>query len=224
MDCVKCGAPLPAQSLICTYCGALNDVDLRAIHAQAKKGSVSDRICPRCNAPLESIDIGRTTPFFIEHCDRCLGLFFDPGELDQLLDVSAEKVHDVDLQRMQTIIEQEGISEFRGVEYIKCPVCRDRMNRKSCGARAGVVVDACKEHGVWLDGGELSQLLKWVKAGGKVHDAEVRLEEANRELRKRKQRMEELAACDRGTSFGSDARCGGVEIGGLLGLLARLLD
>jgi Zn-finger nucleic acid-binding protein len=52
------------------------------------------------------------------------------------------------------------------VVYKKCPICRDLMNRKSFGARSGVVIDICKEHGTWLNGGELRKLMEWKRAGG----------------------------------------------------------
>jgi Zn-finger nucleic acid-binding protein len=59
-----------------------------------------------------------------------------------------------------------------GVTYIKCPVCAKLMNRVNFGAKSGVIVDRCKEHGVWLDGGELRHLFEWMKAGGKLLDQE----------------------------------------------------
>jgi Zn-finger nucleic acid-binding protein len=33
-----------------------------------------------------------------------------------------------------------------------------------------VVVDQCRNHGVWLEGGELHRLMEWKKAGGQVLD------------------------------------------------------
>jgi len=42
------------------------------------------------------------------------------------------------------------------------------MNRINFGTKSGVIVDRCKEHGVWLDGGELRHLFEWMKAGGKL--------------------------------------------------------
>jgi Zn-finger nucleic acid-binding protein len=30
------------------------------------------------------------------------------------------------------------------------------------------VIDQCKVHGVWLDGGEITHLLEWKKAGGQI--------------------------------------------------------
>ena len=61
------------------------------------------------------------------------------------------------------------------------------MNRVNFGTNSGVIVDRCKDHGVWLDGGELRQLFEWMKAGGKLLQQEREAEQrkiAERELRK----------------------------------------
>jgi Zn-finger nucleic acid-binding protein len=70
------------------------------------------------------------------------------------------------------------------------------MNRVNFGASSGVVVDRCKEHGVWLDGGELRHLFEWMKAGGKLlqqkKDDEQRAAEA-RELEREKRKLQSQA-------------------------------
>ena len=191
MDCVKCGAPLPAKSNTCTYCGALNDTDLRAIHRDAKHAPDSDRFCPRCSVKMSTIDLGIEGKFFIERCAKCFGIFFDPAELEALIDKSVSNVYVIDRQRMAAIIEQESVADFVSVTYVKCPVCRELMNRKSYGSRSGVIVDICKPHGVWMDGGELRQLLKWTKAGGKLYDDKRQAERARAEELERKRRRSE---------------------------------
>ena len=40
------------------------------------------------------------------------------------------------------------------------------MNRKLHGRRSGVIIDSCRDHGIWLDAGELRQLMEWTRAGG----------------------------------------------------------
>jgi Zn-finger nucleic acid-binding protein len=40
------------------------------------------------------------------------------------------------------------------------------MNRVNFGKRSGVIVDVCKEHGVWFDRGELTQAIEFVAKGG----------------------------------------------------------
>jgi Zn-finger nucleic acid-binding protein len=40
------------------------------------------------------------------------------------------------------------------------PSCGELMNRSLHGKRSGVVVDGCRDHGLWLDAGELRQLME----------------------------------------------------------------
>ena len=224
MDCVKCGAPLPPKSNVCTYCGALNDTDLRAIHRDAKKGPETDRICPQCAIKLETIDLGIEGKFYIERCDKCLGIFFDPGELEALIDKSVSNVYQVDHQRMVALIEEEGVSDFVSVRYAKCPVCHDLMNRKSYGSRSGVIADVCKEHGVWLTGGELGQLLKWVKAGGRIYDDRRKAEEERRQELSRKKRKPKLVDYDQLAWGPESSSCSDTELfKGILGFIVRLM-
>ncbi len=186
MDCLNCAAPLPAKSAKCRHCGTLNDVDLRTVHRSVASTAASDRKCPRCETLMESVDLGFEGGFFIERCDRCLGLFFDPGELEHVLSVSAQNVHEVDRQRLQVMIAEEYANTPRPVKYIECPVCGTLMNRRAFGAKSGVIVDGCRDHGVWLDGGELAQIVKWAKAGGRIIDAEVKERDAKNEERKQR--------------------------------------
>ena len=186
MDCVSCGAPLPAKSNICTHCQTLNDVDLRAIQLRSTKGPTSDRNCPRCETRMESISLGLEEEFYIERCDRCLGIFFDPAELEFLIDKSVSAVYEVDRQRLQKLINEEYHDLDKEVKYIKCPACKQLMNRRIYGKKSGVIVDTCRDHGVWLDGGELGQILKWAKAGGRIYDAEAKNREEEETERKKR--------------------------------------
>lgn len=195
MDCVNCGAPLPPRSNICDHCKTLNDIDLRAIHARVTPAGPTHRACPRCQWPMQAVQLGGDKRVVIERCERCLGLFFDPGELETLIDSSVRSTSEVDTRRLQAIIEEESIVRQPPTENIKCPECLKTMNRKRYGSRAGVIVDRCRDHGVWLDGGELSQILKWAHAGGREYDAKKREEERKAEKRaKRVQRISDQMA------------------------------
>jgi Zn-finger nucleic acid-binding protein len=178
-NCTNCAAPIPLNSVRCDYCGSRNDVDLQGVHYYTTHESGTERICPGCNAHLKTIDLGVGGKFFIERCEECFGLFFDPGELEALLEYSVKNVFEINRDRLAifTLAKQ---SNVRVATYVKCPICTNMMNRINFGARSGVVIDRCKEHGVWLDAGELRQLCEWVKAGGQLLDKE-RAEERKKE-------------------------------------------
>jgi len=96
-----------------------------------------------------------------------MGLFFDPSELEALLDSSVTNVFQIDRVGLDNINLHRQPDQYP-VSYIKCPVCSELMNRVNFGTRSGVIIDRCRNHGVWLDGGELNHLMKWMKMGGKL--------------------------------------------------------
>jgi hypothetical protein len=42
------------------------------------------------------------------------------------------------------------------------------MPRQSVGEQSGVVIDWCRDHGLWFDRDELPRTLAWVRRGGAV--------------------------------------------------------
>lgn len=205
-NCKNCSAPLPANSLVCAYCGTRNDIDLRGVHQYTVEKPQSERICPRCDKPLRTIDVQADESFLIEQCESCTGMFFDPGEVEALLEKSVSNVFVIDFSRI-TMINKQKRHEDYPVGYIKCPVCRKFMNRVNFGHRSGVIVDRCRDHGVWLDGGELRHLMEWTKAGGKLlhQQARERAEHAEERRRRRLERERaQRAARDRARGYGAD--------------------
>lgn len=169
MKCSACGAALPATSLICSFCGTRNAVDLRSLSASTEKAPDAPRACPECGTAMASVDVGHRKRFFIEQCARCHGLFFDLNELQALLDDAVAPAYEVNLPLLTTLQKESPVPR-RGMTYVSCPVCGKMMNRVNFGRRSGVVVDHCRNHGVWLEGGELHRLMEWKKAGGQVLD------------------------------------------------------
>lgn len=180
-NCTNCAAPIPLNSVRCDYCGSRNDVDLKGVHYYTTHESDTERICPVCTVHLKSIDLGVDGKFFIERCGECLGLFFDPGELEALLEYSVKNVYSINRSQLDLFKISEK-STGRIATYVKCPACAKMMNRINFGARSGVVIDRCKEHGVWLDAGELRQLCEWMKAGGQLLEKEKFEERRKEEL------------------------------------------
>jgi Zn-finger nucleic acid-binding protein len=167
--CKSCSAPLAANTNLCQYCGVRNDVDLQARQDYTVTSQLSDRLCPNCHTFLQTIDLKINGHFYIERCDTCFGLFFDPGEVEELLESSVAGVFSANLALIDTI-NQERYPLAHKVKYVKCPVCQVLMNRVNFGYRSGVVADQCKAHGIWLDSGEIIHLMEWKKAGGQLLD------------------------------------------------------
>jgi hypothetical protein len=52
------------------------------------------------------------------------------------------------------------------VQYLPCPMCSRLMNRKMYGRLSRVVVEVCRDHGVFFDRGGLATALRFVAEGG----------------------------------------------------------
>ncbi len=228
-NCSNCGAPMPPNSIICPYCKSRSDVDLKGIHKHTVEKPESDRICPRCNKPLQTIDLKVGEKFLIERCTNCLGLFFDPGELEALLDKSVSNVFYIDYNQLEEIRNVRRHQDYP-VGYIKCPVCLKLMNRINFGSRSGVIVDKCRDHGIWVDGGELRQLMEWIKAGGQLLHHQVRTEADRIDQRAEKRKKRQMAIPTSGNIPYNDNPTSGydyAEFGDgedLLGLLTRTVS
>lgn len=192
--CHSCSAPLPADTSRCSYCGTRNDMDFVAIGRFALSREESRRQCPDCGIPLQTIRLSLDGAFAIERCDTCFGLFFDPGEVQAFLEASVSPVFEVNFKAIGHV-GQERFSKDRAVRYIKCPECGQVMNRVNFGYRSGVVMDQCKQHGVWLDNGELIHLMEWKQAGGQLLD-----EVKERQLPKERQKAQAPALVNSGTA------------------------
>lgn len=177
MDCISCGGILTANSNICQYCGRKNDTDLKAFRRSIRHGSQGELACPRCEEKnLYVLKLELEDKILLDRCQSCFGIFFDPDELEFLISKATANVNEANLSLIDAALAEEACIQNWPVTYIPCPSCNKHMNRKLYGSRSGVVVDTCKSCGVWLDGGELRKILRWVKAGGQIHNAQRELE------------------------------------------------
>jgi Zn-finger nucleic acid-binding protein len=205
--CQWCTAPLPPRSSVCRYCGRRSDVDLRGVHEFTVAVPASPRVCPACEIPMQTVDLHLGGTFYIERCEKCLSLFFDPNEVETVLEKSAAEAWEIDHGRLDEAVRGAAGAPRERIRYYKCPVCRTAMNRVNFGARSGVIVDRCPAHGVWLEAGELRSLLEWRRAGGQVLDRRRREERLREEREREARRVRDAAAAvaasgpDRGPAF-----------------------
>ena len=192
--CPSCGAPIGDGSIHCPYCKSRLDVDLAALHKHTVAVPESKRRCPHCNVYMATIDLSSSLgPFLIERCPVCYGLFFDPGELEQVLDKGVSSAFVIDYALLEKLADEQR-DRRETVKYISCPVCGKLMNRINYGTRSGVVVDRCRDHGVWLDAGELKRLMEWTKAGGQLFHHKVSEERKKIEEQQAKRQKAQMMA------------------------------
>jgi Zn-finger nucleic acid-binding protein len=170
--CKNCGGLL--DGIICSYCGARNEIDLKARYEVHKE---TQRVCPNCEVFLSTIMIDRAEEIYIEQCKHCKGIFLDFGELEVLMEHEIVKSEKRDLKKLHEIINNPLVREKK-VIYKKCPECRKIMARYNYKQRSGVILDRCGSCGYWLDAGELRQIMEWAKVSG-IRDFTPTLSEEN---------------------------------------------
>ncbi len=149
----------------CPYCGVRADVDLRQIHFR-DLGRDESMACPHCATALGVIEFDTEPPIRIERCTTCLGMFFNPGEVEALLEAHTNPLVWLDPMQLKQIASD--FDEERATVYRRCPMCRETMGHVNFGGRSGVILDRCGTHGIWLEGSQLRRLTEWWRAGGKL--------------------------------------------------------
>jgi Zn-finger nucleic acid-binding protein len=131
--------------------------------------------CPRCSSQLHAREYGDLS---VEECDKCGGLFLAPTTMEKLVS-ARDRPTSLRLAMPKREMKRETV-----VRYILCPDCGKSMNRQAFGRISGVIVDVCKKHGVWFDGGELAEVIRFVEEGGLERERDRELAElAARERR-----------------------------------------
>lgn len=118
--------------------------------------------CPQCATALSVVEFETEPAIQIERCSTCHGLFFNPGEIETLLEKPSQPLGWLE----PTALANEE-AHSREVAYQKCPVCAERMSRFNFGKNSSVIADRCGSHGIWLEGDKLRKLADWWHAGGK---------------------------------------------------------
>ena len=193
MNCPCCAAPIPSHGVICVYCGHRIDVDLQGSSKSTSENDLYTFQCPDCSLLLESIIIESTNGITGENLtvsrySNYLGLFVQRNILDMILDTRVRQPSEIDFQLL-TSLENSNRSLVKGWSYRPCPACQTLMNRKLHGKRSGVIVDSCREHGIWLDAGELRQLMEWSRAGGEKLNQEDRAFEKHQDIERQKRKQ-----------------------------------
>jgi Zn-finger nucleic acid-binding protein len=105
--------------------------------------------CPVCKEPMIVLELDEVE---VDHCISCGGIWLDAGELELLLGDAAQK---------DDFLSSFEIDETSGERARRCPLCSRRMEKISVGRDKSVRIDRCRKNdGIWLDGGELEELIK----------------------------------------------------------------
>jgi Zn-finger nucleic acid-binding protein len=203
--CASCGAAREEGSQACGYCGSdftIHEQDLEticpscfarisnsarfchhcstAIAPEELAADPTDRVCPACGDGkfLNSRALGDTRLTVLE-CGVCAGLWLG-AEVFRTLEERARKiapsVPDPVALRTEAKARQR-TPQSPGPAYRPCPACRKRMNRVNFERASGILLDRCRDHGIWFDATELDAALRWVNLGGERVSDERRQQE-----------------------------------------------
>lgn len=173
--CPSCSNWTPAGAGACPQCGG-----------QLPGPAAGQELeCARCPGALEEVTlVGGGVR--VHRCRLCYGCFFEIRELAELEDRAARG----DALPLDPLVAPPGVGlpAQSLLPMVRCPLCHREMERVRFDNRLPVVIDVCATHGLWLDAGETSAILDYLrarnKAGGTVPETSAerseRLEHANR--------------------------------------------
>ena len=145
--CSYCGKLFSQQMRRCPFCGG--EYSKESIHKTP--------ICPRCGGELKNLYYRGNE---LDMCPHCSGLWLDNREFKRLTserDVYKDDFIPYEFYRKPLPHE---------VRYLSCPVCGALMVRRNFRKISSVLIDVCRDHGVWLDAGELDQIRSFIANGG----------------------------------------------------------
>lgn len=150
--CPVCFARCASGSRHCMECGVR--IEPQALFALAEGQS-----CPRCSGTLRQRAVGN---LLVVECRSCAGLWLTATQFEFLsrrseAEAVAPGTFASGLEREETYARQK---------YIPCLACKSLMLRRNYAGSSGIVIDACRQHGVWLDADELERLLTFIRSGG----------------------------------------------------------
>jgi Zn-finger nucleic acid-binding protein len=100
-----------------------------------------------------------------DRCAGCGGTWFDGDEVEHAIDVTTKGVSREEADAMRRALPVPPTAS-EPIRYLPCVRCGERMQRRQVAPRAGTIVDVCRDHGVWFDGGEFERFADFVKRGG----------------------------------------------------------
>ena len=111
--------------------------------------------CPKCEFSMQTV---RYQSVEVDRCASCKGIWFELGELDELLALRGSEEIDIG--------DSSSGKEYNRTDRIDCPICRSQMVRmvdrdqphiwfEKCSGCSGIFLDAGEfrdlKHDTWID-------------------------------------------------------------------------
>jgi Zn-finger nucleic acid-binding protein len=110
-------------------------------------------ICPTCREVMIVVEQDKIE---LDHCPNCLGVWFDAGELELMLESMDLDSGALSLARATRLPEAKTAEKKR-----RCPICGKKMKKVHIGQEPEVLIDVCpRGDGLWFDGGEVHLIIE----------------------------------------------------------------
>lgn len=171
--------------------------------------------CPRCKRRLESLTIDAMR---VRECTRCGGFWTTPTTFESIC---------ADKDRQSAVLgfissHPADVRPQPPINYIPCPDCKQLMNRSNFARSSGVIIDLCKQHGVWFDADELPKIIDFIDKGGLTRAREKEKMALEEERSKLRDEQRKLATMERRSAGGEVGWVDPISTGG--GVLSALFD
>lgn len=216
-NCPNCGAAADPDSVSCAYCksslatrvcaSCFGAVAVGMHHCPwcgsgAKGGEPAatvDHRCPRCEVKLAGVNVG---PHTLQECMRCGGLWVDNETFQQICthEEEQEAVLGFDEGSSPQSVPVKPAPEKT---YIPCPQCKKLMNRQQFADCSRVIIDLCRQHGIWFDRHELRQIVTFIQGGGLKKSREREKQKLEDERSRLRSQQISLAAAQAGSGQNS---------------------
>lgn len=200
LNCPNCGAAVADNSVSCNHCRSrLKTMSCSSCFGTIFEGSqfcplcgkkaVASNIvdagnlgkCPRCKIGLQLIEVDE---IHLAECERCEGIWSEI-ETFEIICANRENQSAV-LKKFDEILHHP---KLQPIKYVPCPTCEKLMNRSNFAKISGVIIDSCKEHGVWFDADELPAIIEFIRKGGMEYSRQK--EKASLEAERERLRTEQ---------------------------------
>jgi Zn-finger nucleic acid-binding protein len=202
LNCPTCGAAVTGSETSCRYCSArLATVACPSCFGMMFAGSkhcphcggaasrgpavdITGVKCPDCAVPLIRVTLGDTP---LAECGRCFGIWLDTASFNRVC---------VEREQQAAVLgraEPQPIDVKKAWRYLPCPSCGQLMHRVNFAGQSGVIIDLCKDHGVWFEREELRKIVEFIRAGGMNEARETQIERLERERQRLERERHEAA-------------------------------
>lgn len=182
MACPECIGLMFIGSEHCSHCGA-KVVAAETVSAD-KPGN-----CPRCRGDLSVLQIEETR---LKECAKCGGIW---SAVETFENICADR------EKQSAVLGFAGnrthLSSPAKISYVPCPDCGQLMNRSNFARSSGVIIDLCKQHGVWFDAEELPKIIAFIRKGGMEKARQREKLEISEERSKLRDEQRRAAVMDR---------------------------